>query len=318
MGVRLRDLTIEYSSGGYLVRPIDHLDLDIDDGEVVLLLGASGCGKTTLLSALAGILTPTSGSIEVDGVDVTGLTGKALVDYRRHTVGVVFQAFNLVPSCTAVENVAAPLMSAGVKRRAAIRRAMDLLEQVDLLDRSSHRPGDLSGGQQQRVAIARALAADPPMVLADEPTAHLDYVQVEGVLRLLQELRGPQRDIVIATHDDRLLPLADRVVHLSPVREAQSAAAVERSLDAGDQLFAQGDAGDLVYVVESGSIEVTRERADGGTEVLASYGPGSYFGELAPMFGLRRSAGARATEPTVVVGYPAAEFRRRQEAPVLS
>jgi putative ABC transport system ATP-binding protein len=318
MGVRLRDLTIEYSSGGYLVRPIDHLDLDIDDGEVVLLLGASGCGKTTLLSALAGILTPTSGSIEVDGVEVTGLTGKGLVDYRRHSVGVVFQAFNLVPSCTALENVAAPLMSAGVRRRVAMRRAMDLLEQVDLRDRSSHRPGDLSGGQQQRVAIARALAADPPMVLADEPTAHLDYVQVEGVLRLLQELRGPQRVIAIATHDDRLLPLADRVVHLSPVREAQSSTAVERTLDAGDLLFAQGDPGDLVYVVESGSIDVTRERADGGAEVLASYGPGSYFGELAPMFGLRRSAGARATEPTVVIGYPAAEFRHRQESPVLS
>jgi putative ABC transport system ATP-binding protein len=318
MGVRLRDLTIEYSSGGYLVRPIDHLDLDIDDGEVVLLLGASGCGKTTLLSALAGILTPTSGSIEVDGVDVTGLTGRALVDYRRHTVGVVFQAFNLVPSCTAVENVAAPMMAGGVRRRAAMRRAMDLLEQVDLLDRSSHRPGDLSGGQQQRVAIARALGADPPMVLADEPTAHLDYVQVEGVLRLLQELRGPQRVIVIATHDDRLLPLADRVVYLSPMREVQNSAAVERTLDAGDQLFAQGDPGDLVYVVESGSIEVTRERADGGSEVLASYGPGAYFGELAPMFGLRRSASARATERTVVLGYPAAEFRQRRESPVLS
>ena len=166
MSVQLRDLTIEYSSGGYLVRPIDHLDLDIDDGEVVLLLGASGCGKTTLLSALAAILTPTSGSIVVDGVDVTGLFGKALVDYRRHKVGVVFQAFNLVPSCTALENVAAPLMSAGIRRRAAMRRAANLLDQVELSDRATHRPGDLSGGQQQRVAIARALAADPPLVLA--------------------------------------------------------------------------------------------------------------------------------------------------------
>lgn len=313
MSVQLRDLTIEYSSGGYLVRPIDHLDLDIDDGEVVLLLGASGCGKTTLLSALAAILTPTSGSIVVDGVDVTGLFGKALVDYRRHKVGVVFQAFNLVPSCTALENVAAPLMSAGIRRRAAMRRAATLLDQVELSDRATHRPGDLSGGQQQRVAIARALAADPPLVLADEPTAHLDYVQVEGVLRLLQELRGPGRVIVIATHDDRLLPLADRVIHLSPRRQAEIATVVERSLEVGEQLFAQGDVGDLVYVVKSGNIEMTRERVGGQTELLASYGPGSYFGELAPLFGLRRSASARALEPSHLVGYSATQFRQRQD-----
>jgi putative ABC transport system ATP-binding protein len=316
MGVRLRDLTIEYSSGGYLVRPIDHLDLDIQNGEVVLLLGASGCGKTTLLSALAGILTPTSGSIDVDGLEVTELTGKALVDYRRHTVGVVFQAFNLVPSCTAIENVAAPLMASGVKRRTAMRRAAELLEQVDLSDRASHRPGDLSGGQQQRVAIARALTANPPIVLADEPTAHLDYIQVEGVLRLLQELRGPERVIVIATHDDRLLPLADRVVHLSPRRESAASEVVERTLNAGDELFAQGDVGDLVYVVEEGSIEVSRELVDGSTEILATYGPGSYFGELAPLFGLRRSANATAVVPSRLVGYSATEFRQRQEVSV--
>jgi putative ABC transport system ATP-binding protein len=309
MSVRIRDLTIEYSSGGYRVRPIDHFDLDIDDGEIVLLLGASGCGKTTLLSALAAILTPTSGSIEVDGIEVTSLSGRALTDYRRSHVGVVFQAFNLVPSLNALENVAAPMLSGG--RRRAFARASELLAQVDLTDRARHRPADLSGGQQQRVAIARALGADPRLILADEPTAHLDYVQVEGVLRLLQELRSSNRAIVIATHDERLLPLADRVVHLSP-QATRDHGRVERTLAQDEILFRQGDDGDYVYVVESGTIEVARERVDGRPDVLGLYQTGSYFGELAPLYGLRRSATARAVIPSVVVGYSATEFRQRQ------
>ena len=228
MAVQMRDLTIEYSSGGYVVRPIDSLDLDMHDGEVVLLVGASGCGKTTLLSALAGILTPTTGTITVDGVEITGRRGRELAAYRRRRVGVVFQSFNLVPSLTSVENVASPLLLAGVGRRTAMARARGLLEQVDLADRAAHRPGQLSGGQKQRVAIARALAADPPLLLADEPTAHLDQVQVDAVLRLMHQLRGPGRVVVIATHDDRLLPLADRVVHLSPRVEAAAGTVVER------------------------------------------------------------------------------------------
>lgn len=314
MTVQIRDLTIEYSSGGYRVRPIDHLDLDIDNGQVVLLLGASGCGKTTLLSALAAILTPTSGRIMVDGIDVTALRGKESVEYRRRTVGVVFQAFNLVASLTALENVAVPLLAAGARRKSALRRAADLLARVELSDRAHHRPGDMSGGQQQRVAIARALAADPSLVLADEPTAHLDYVQVEGVLRLLEELRGPGRVIVIATHDDRLLPLADRVVHLSPRREVESSKVVHRSLQRGEVLFAQGDAGDLIYVVVSGSIELIRDRVAGPPDVVAVYGPGKYFGELAPLYGIRRSATARTVVPSEVVGYSASEFRQLQDA----
>jgi putative ABC transport system ATP-binding protein len=310
MSVRIRDLSIEYSSGGYRVRPIDHLDLDIEDGQIVLLLGASGCGKTTLLSALAAILTPSSGTIEVNGVEVTSLSGPGLTDYRRNQVGIVFQAFNLVPSLSALENVAAPMLTGG-RRRGAMARASELLAQVDLSDRARHRPADLSGGQQQRVAIARALAADPPLVLADEPTAHLDYVQVEGVLRLLQALRSNSRVIVIATHDERLLPLADRVVHLSP-RTASVDQRVERSLSADEVLFHQGDDGDYVYVIESGTIELVRERVDGAPDVIGHYQSGSYFGELAPLFGLRRSATARAVVPTRVVGYSATEFRQRQ------
>ncbi|MEY2568753.1 MAG: putative transport system ATP-binding protein [Actinomycetota bacterium] len=307
--LEIKDLTIEYSSGGYVVRPIQGFDLRVDEGELVLLLGASGSGKTTLLSAIAGLLTPASGTIRFQDTDVIGLKGAAMTAYRRSSVGVVFQAFNLVPSLPAVENVAAPLWASGVKGKDAARRAAAILEQVGLTDRAHHRPGDLSGGQQQRVAIARALAHDPPMLLADEPTAHLDYIQVEGILRLLRELAGPGRIVLIATHDERLLPLADRIVELTPRAAGDAATTERRTLAAGETVFRQGDTGELVYVVDDGEVEILRELAGGGEEVLVQLGTGKYFGELAPLFGLRRSATARATKPTVVTGRSLREFR---------
>ncbi len=308
----LTDVTVEYSSGGYVVRPIDHLALEVSAGELVLLLGASGSGKTTLLSALAGILTPTAGTIRFGETEVTGLKGDALTNYRRHVVGIVFQTFNLIPSLTAAENVQVPLRLAGVGASRARATAEELLGSVDLGDRMDHRPGDLSGGQRQRVAIARALAHDPPLLLADEPTAHLDYVQVEGVLRLLRDAAGPDRVVIVATHDERLLPLADRVVKLTPRRDADVATPAPRvELAAGEELFAQGSPGDLVYLVEEGEIELVRLRSDGGEELVGRVGPNQYFGELAPTFGLRRSATARSTAPTVVHGLTVAEFRAR-------
>jgi putative ABC transport system ATP-binding protein len=305
----IRDLVIEYSSGGYPVRPIDGMHLDCRAGELVLLLGASGCGKTTLLSVIAAILTPTSGSVRVGDTEVVGLKGSALTEYRRSRVGVVFQAFNLVPSLNAVENVMVPLRAAGVGRGAARERAEQLLRRVDLGDRLSHRPGDMSGGQQQRVAIARALAHDPPVLLADEPTAHLDYIQVEGVLKLVRELADDGHLVVVATHDDRLVPLADRVVNLTPRADLAPREPVHVSLEDGQMLFHQGDQGDLVYVVEEGMIDIVRTRDDDTEEKVAEITAGNYFGELAPLFGLRRSASARASGHTVVTGLGLREFR---------
>jgi putative ABC transport system ATP-binding protein len=307
----VRDLTVEYVTGGYRMRPLQDLSFGAEDGQLVVLLGPSGCGKTTLLSCLAGLLTPTAGSILVDDVEVTALRGTARSDYRRSTVGVVFQAFNLIPSLTALGNVMVPLRLAGNGRSAARAKARELLDQVDLADRADHRPGQLSGGQQQRVAIARALAQDPPLVIADEPTAHLDSVQVEGILRLIRDIAASGRLVIVATHDSRITQLADQVVELVRHRAEPPPEPIAVHLDAGDVLFRQGDTSDLVYVVESGSVHIYRELVDGTEESLTDVGSGAYFGELGPLLDLPRSASARATCPTELVGYGPQQFRAR-------
>lgn len=308
--LEVRSLTVEYSSGGYIVRPLDKLRFDAADGELVLVVGPSGCGKTTLLSCLAGILRPTAGSIRWGRTRVSELGGQELTAYRRDTVGIVFQAFNLVPSLTALENVDTPLRAAGVKPGPARERAQELLEVVDLTDRADHKPGDLSGGQQQRVAIARALVHDPPLLLADEPTAHLDYVQVEGVLRLVRRLARKGRTVVVSTHDERLVPIADKVVELVPRGERRISRGPKRFEAApGELLFRQGSRGNEIFVLESGRVEVFRELTKGREEMLATYGPGEYFGELGPLLGFPRAATARATEPSTCTVYTVPEFK---------
>jgi putative ABC transport system ATP-binding protein len=309
--LEVRDLTVEFASGGYMVRPLDKLSFDADDGELVVVLGPSGCGKTTLLSCLAGLLTPTSGSITFRGTDIAGLAGPALGEHRRSTVGVVFQAFNLIPSLSARENVMAPMRLARVPRREAAARADKLLAQVGLVDRADHRPGQMSGGQQQRVAIARALVHEPPLVVADEPTAHLDHIQVEGVLTLVRALATMGRLVLVSTHDDRLTHIADRVIELVPHFSGADREPEEVRLAAGQVLFHQGERGDLVYAVEEGEIEIYRIRAHGAEEHLAVMGAGNYFGELGPMFNLPRSASARARTPSRVTACSLRAFRRR-------
>ena len=307
----VRDLTVEFNSGGYVVRPLDGLSFEAADGELVVLLGPSGCGKTTLLSCLAGLLTPTSGSIKLDDRETSRLTGRELTAHRRDTVGVVFQAFNLIPSLSAHGNVVAPMRLAGMSRRHASARATMLLERVGLGERGHHRPGQLSGGQQQRVAIARALVHEPPLVLADEPTAHLDHIQVEGVLQLLRELASPGRVVVVSTHDDRVTHLADRVVELQPNLASADRPPEVLHFEPGELIFEQGSRGDLVYAVEEGEVEIFRTRSDGTEEPLATAVAGGYFGELGPTLNLPRSASARAATDTTLTSYTLRHFRRR-------
>jgi putative ABC transport system ATP-binding protein len=309
--LKVRGLTVEFADGEDTVRPLDDLDLDAHDGELLLLLGPSGSGKTTLLSSLAGLLTPTSGSIAVAGKEVLSFSSAERDSYRRHTVGVVFQAFNLIPSLTARENVVVPLRLAKVRSAKARQRADELLDQVGLADRRTHRPGQLSGGQQQRVAIARALALDPPLLLADEPTAHLDFVQVEAVTTLLRGLARPGRTVVVATHDDRLLPVADRTLELVAAAHRGPPPATRIALEPGQGVFDEGDQGRDVYVVSSGAIEIYRHRPDGSEERINVLRRGTYFGEMGPLLGLPRSASARALSESVVTAYDVRDFRHR-------
>jgi len=309
--LRIKDLVVEYASGQDTVRPIDGLNLEVAEGSLAILLGPSGCGKTTLLSCLGGILKPTAGRIEFGDIDLTKLNAKEISDYRRNTVGIVFQAFNLVPSLTALENVMVPLRAAGISRKQGRERAEALLARVGLAARMHHRPGDMSGGQQQRVAVARAIALDPPLLIADEPTAHLDYIQVEEVLRLIRELASGERVVVVATHDTRMLPLADQVVELVPEMAHTDHEPETVELRAGDVLFEQGTMGDTIYMVSDGEIELLRELPSGTEELLKVAGAGDYFGEMGPLFALPRSATARAGTDATVVGYTVQAFRER-------
>lgn len=308
--LRVRDLVVEYVSEGYAIRPLDDFALDAHPGELTVLLGPSGSGKTTLLSCLGGILTPTSGSIRLGDIDVTAAGANALETYRRQNVGFVFQAFNLVPSLSARENVAIPLIMSGSSRKDALSRAEIALASVGMADRMHHRPSGLSGGQQQRVAVARGIVHEPTLLLADEPTANLDYVQAEAIIRLLRELREQGRIIVISTHDARLVPVADTTVQMAQDIETADGSPQEVVYAAGETIFEQGDPPRLVYVIESGEVEVFRPMADGDELQLTTLGPGKYFGELGALMGTPRAASVRTKSDCRFTAYGPHEFRK--------
>ena len=212
-------LTKTYAQGDAAMRALDEVTLDLHGGELALLVGPSGSGKTTLLSIVGCILRPTSGSLRVLGDEITRMDERELPAIRRERIGFVFQAFNLFPTLTALQNVALALDVKGVFGRPARDRAASLLDQVGLSAKLHAYPADLSGGQKQRVAIARALAGDPPIILADEPTAALDSQSGRVVMDLLQDLaRSRGRAVAIVTHDNRMLSYADRLVRMEDGR----------------------------------------------------------------------------------------------------
>ncbi len=198
-----------YGSGDLALQALDNVNLDLPVGEFIVILGPSGSGKTTLLNILGGIDTATSGSVVVEGRDISDLSDAGLTEYRRH-VGFVFQFFNLIPTLTAIENVE---MAAELSPQP--RDALDVLAEVGLRDRADHFPSELSGGEQQRVAIARALVTDPPLVLCDEPTGSLDEETGKAVLAYMKELgQERQKTFVVVTHNSVIGRMADRVVRL--------------------------------------------------------------------------------------------------------
>ena len=225
--IRTKELGKVYREGKREFRALSGVDLEIRSGELTLLMGPSGSGKTTLISILGCILRASSGSLSLLGEDVTSLPERDLPRVRRQAIGFVFQGFNLFPALTAAENVALALDVRGVRGLAAQRRAEELLVEVGLQEKLRSFPADLSGGQKQRVAIARALAGDPPIVLADEPTAALDWTSGRTVIELLQRLaRVSGRAVVMVTHDPRVLSFGDRIVHLEDGRIVREEVAV--------------------------------------------------------------------------------------------
>ena len=215
--VRIRDLHLTVPSAAGPVRILRGVDFDIVQGEAVGLVGPSGSGKTSLLMVLAGLERATAGSVSLDGLEITRLNEDALAKLRRERVGIVFQAFHLIPTMTALENVAIPLELAGVRNADA--RARAALDAVGLGHRLTHLPGQLSGGEQQRTALARAFAPEPALLLADEPTGNLDHATGDAVIDLLFALRQRRgTTLLLITHDRNLASRCDREVHLSDGR----------------------------------------------------------------------------------------------------
>jgi putative ABC transport system ATP-binding protein len=213
--IRIRSLRKAYQRGGQQIPVLLDVDLDVQRGEFIALMGPSGSGKSTLLNLIAGIDKPSSGTIEIGGVDIATLSEAELADWRAANVGFIFQFYNLMPVLTAFENVELPLLLTGLSARRRREHVEATLDAVGLADRMDHYPNELSGGQQQRVAIARALVTDPMLIVADEPTGDLDRVTGEEVLRLMDELHTELgKTIVMVTHDPKAAARARRLVHL--------------------------------------------------------------------------------------------------------
>lgn len=213
--IRIRELSKSYQRGGQHIPVLLDIQLDVMAGDFIALMGPSGSGKSTLLNLIAGIDQPSSGCIEIGGVDIASLSEGQLADWRARNVGFIFQFYNLLPVLTAFENVELPLLLTDLSARQRRAHAQAALEMVKLDDRMDHYPNELSGGQQQRVAIARALVSDPTLIVADEPTGDLDRHTGQEVLSLLDELnRDLGKTIVMVTHDPKAAERAHRMVHL--------------------------------------------------------------------------------------------------------
>ena len=211
--LEVNELRMAYAGGGWRVDALTGVSMTVASGEFVAIMGASGSGKSTLLHLIGGLDKPTYGSVVIDGQDIGRMSDRARTIFRRRNLGIIFQAYNLLPTLTAVENVTLPLVVDGVSRRASVVKATSLLEQVHLGHRLKHRPHAMAGGEQQRVAIARSLMNDPLLVLADEPTGNLDTHHSESIWQLLGALAREQgRTVVAVTHEPGGATHADRII----------------------------------------------------------------------------------------------------------
>jgi putative ABC transport system ATP-binding protein len=210
-----QDIVKTFGEGETKTLALRGVDLEVYSGQMTLLVGQSGCGKTTLISIVAGLLNTTEGSLQVLGQDIRSMTGTELVRFRQKNIGFVFQQYNLLPTLTAVENAAVPLIIAGQPRRKAIEAAGKILDSVGLGNKAQLFPNQLSGGQQQRVAIARALVHEPRLLVCDEPTAALDAKSGQTVMELLRRVAlQADRAVIVVTHDNRVFSFGDRIIHM--------------------------------------------------------------------------------------------------------
>ena len=212
--IHIENMKKIYNPGENEVRALDGIDLDIEKGDLVAIVGHSGSGKSTLMNMLGCLDTPTSGKYVLDGQDVASMTDNQLADVRNKEIGFIFQGFNLISNLDAVGNVELPLVYRGVSKNERKQLAMEALKSVGLEDRMKHKPNEMSGGQQQRVAVARAVAAKPPIILADEPTGNLDTKSTQEILEILKELHRSGRTVIIITHDEEIANQAHRVIRI--------------------------------------------------------------------------------------------------------
>ncbi len=212
--IRVQDMCKVYNPGENEVRALDHVDLEINRGEFVAIIGHSGSGKSTLMNMLGCLDVPTSGTYYLNGKDVSAMKDNQLSEIRNQEIGFIFQGFNLIANLNAMENVELPLIYRGIGKGERHRMAKEALLKVGLEKRMDHRPSEMSGGQQQRVAIARAIAAEPPVILADEPTGNLDSASTREIMEILKELHQAGRSVILITHDNDIAKQAKRVVRI--------------------------------------------------------------------------------------------------------
>ena len=213
--IKTKDLVKIYTDIAVPVHALNDVDLEIEEGEFTAIVGPSGCGKTTLLNMIGGLDTPTSGSVEINGVDIATMSDSTLIDFRQKHIGFVFQSYNLIPVLTAKENIEFIMLLQKKSKAEREARVKELLLEVDLIDKIDVKPIELSGGQQQRVSVARALASKPKFILADEPTANLDSVTTSNLLDLMAKLNKEEKmTFIFSTHDQRVIDKARRVITL--------------------------------------------------------------------------------------------------------
>ena len=317
--IHLRDVHKYYKTAIGDYHALNSIDLEIDAGEFVSIIGKSGSGKSTLLNMITGIDRPTSGEVFVNGTGVHTMGENKMARWRGKNLGIVFQFFQLLPTISVIENIMLPMdFCRTYPMRQREKRALELLDMVELADHAYKLPTALSGGQQQRIAIARALANDPPVIIADEPTGNLDSKTAESVFALFNDLVAKSKTIIIVTHDSALAKRTHRTALIADgeiVNEYVAKAmptltqdqmlwatrnAKEQTFEAGAMIFTEGSSADTFYIVSKGTVDVVLPRPGQSDVIALQLGPGKFFGEMAYFHDHRRRASIRASEHSTV------------------